>query len=70
MIIIRLDRILADRKMTSKELSGLVGITKSNISIIKKGKIKAMRMDTLNSICKHLNCQPKDILEYMPDFED
>ncbi len=70
MIILRLDRVLADRKMSSKELSDLIGITKANVSLIKRGKIKAIRLDTLNSICKHLDCQPKDILEYMPDFED
>ncbi len=70
MIILRLDRMLADRKMTSKELSKILNITESNLSILKNGKSKSIMFDTLNTICKVLECQPKDIIEYRPDFED
>ena len=70
MIILRLDRVLADRKISSKELASKVGINEVNMSILKKGKVKAIRLEILNAICKNLNCQPKDILEYIPDFED
>lgn len=70
MIVLRLDRMLADRKMSSKELSKMLDITESNLSILKKGKSKSIRFETLNSICKILSCQPKDIIEYIPDFED
>lgn len=63
-IIINLDVMLAKRKMRSKELSGLIGITTSNLSILKSGKAKAIRFSTLEAICKALNCQPADILEY------
>lgn len=70
MIILRLDRVLADRKVPSKELAAKVGINEVNMSLLKRGKIKSVRLELLNSICKNLNCQPKDILEYIPDFED
>jgi putative transcriptional regulator len=70
MIILRLDRMLADRKMSSKELSKILDITEANFSILKKGKSKSIKLDTLNTICKTLECQPKDIIEYIPDFED
>jgi putative transcriptional regulator len=63
-IIINLDVMLAKRKMKSKELAGIVGITTANISILKSGKAKAIRFSTLDSICKALDCQPADILEY------
>ena len=63
-IIINLDVMLAKRKMKSKELAVIVGITTANISILKSGKAKAIRFSTLDSICKALNCQPADILEY------
>ena len=63
-IIINLDVMLAKRKMRSKELSELIGITTSNLSILKSGKAKAIRFSTLEAICKALNCQPADILEY------
>lgn len=64
-IIINLDVMLAKRKMRSKELSELIGITTSNLSILKSGKAKAIRFSTLEGICKALDCQPKDILEYV-----
>ncbi len=63
-IIINLDVMLAKRKMSLTELSGKVGITMSNLSILKKGKARAIRFSTLEAICKTLDCQPGDILEY------
>ena len=63
-IIINLDVVLAKRKMSLTELSQKVGITMSNLSILKKGKAKAIRFSTLKSICKVLECQPGDILIY------
>lgn len=67
MIIINIDVMLAKRKMSVTELSEKVGITMANISILKNGKAKAIKIDTLNKICKALNCQPGDILEWQPD---
>lgn len=66
-IIINLDVMLAKRKMSVTELSEKVGITMANISILKNGKAKAIRFSTLDAICKALDCQPGDILEYVPD---
>ena len=66
-IIVNLDVMLAKRKMSLTELSENVGITMSNLSILKKSKAKAIRFSTLESICKVLNCQPGNILEYRPD---
>ena len=63
-IIINLDVMLAKRKIRSKELAEAVGITEQNLSILKTGKAKAMRLTTLDAICKYLSCQPGDILEY------
>lgn len=63
-IIINLDVVLAMRKMKSIELAKLVGITEQNLSILKTGKAKAIRISTLDAICTHLNCQPGDILEF------
>lgn len=63
-IIINLDVMLAVRKMSLTELSEKVGITMANLSILKKGKAKAMRFSTLNAVCKVLDCQPGDILEF------
>lgn len=63
-IIINLDVMLAKRKMKLKELSESVGITISNLSILKQGKAKAVKLSTLDSICNVLDCQPGDILEY------
>jgi putative transcriptional regulator len=64
-IVINLDVMLAKRKMRLNELSEKVGITLSNLSILKQGKAKAIKLSTLDSICKVLNCQPGDILEYI-----
>jgi putative transcriptional regulator len=63
-IIINLDVVLAKRKVKSKELAEYIGITEQNLSLIKTGKVKGIRLSTLNSICKYLGCQPGDILEY------
>ena len=63
-IIINLDVMLAKRKMRSNELANAIGITEQNISILKTGKAKAIRFSTLDAICKFLECQPGDILEY------
>ena len=68
-VIINLDVMLAKRKMSLTELSEKVGITMSNLSILKKGKARAIRFSTLNAICEVLDCQPGDILEYQPDNE-
>ncbi|MBQ7547060.1 MAG: helix-turn-helix transcriptional regulator [Clostridia bacterium] len=67
MIIVNLDVMLARRKMSSGELAMRVGITQSNLSILKTGKAKAIRFSTLDAICKALDCQPADILEYVED---
>jgi putative transcriptional regulator len=66
-IIIRLDRVLADRKMQMNDLADKVGISNVNMSNLKTGKVKAIRFSTLEAICKYLNCQPGDILQYQPD---
>ncbi|MGX5025308.1 helix-turn-helix domain-containing protein [Enterobacter sp. UPMP2060] len=63
-ITIRLDVVLAIRKVKSKELAAAIGITEQNLSLLKHGKVKGIRLDTLNAICRHLDCQPGDILEY------
>lgn len=67
MIVINLDVMLAKRKMSLSKLSDQVGITLSNMSILKTGKVRALRISTLDSICRILDCTPGDILEYRPD---
>jgi putative transcriptional regulator len=67
MIIINVDVMLAKRKMSVTELTERVGITMANISLIKNGKVKALKLSTLNKICEALDCQPGDILEYRHD---
>ena len=69
-IIVNLDVMMAKRKMSLNELSAKVGITKANLSILKTGKAKAVRFSTLNAICRQLDCQPGDILEYREDQDD
>ena len=66
-IVVNVDVMLAKRKMMLQELSREVGITQSNLSILKTGKARAIRFETLNKICKVLDCQPGDILEYRAD---
>ena len=68
-IILRLDRMMADRKMSLNELAEHVGISNVNLSKIKTGKVNGVRFSTLNAICKALDCQPGDILEYKEDEE-
>ena len=68
-IILRLDRVMADRKMSLNELSERVGIANVNLSKLKNGRVSAIRFSTLEAICKALNCQPADILEYRPTEE-
>jgi putative transcriptional regulator len=66
-IIINLDVMLAKRKMKSNELAEIIGLTTANLSILKTGKAKAIKLSTLESICRALDCQPGDILEYRQD---
>ena len=66
-IILRLDRVMADRKISLKELSEKVGVTNVNLSKMKTGKISAIRFSTLEAICEALDCQPGDILEYVSE---
>ena len=66
-IIVNLDVMLANRKMKSKDLANIIGITTANLSILKSGKAKAVRFSTLEAICKALECQPSDILEYVEE---
>jgi len=65
-IVVNLDVMLARRKMRSRELAERVGITEQNISLLKSGKVRGVRFDTLAAICEVLQCQPGDILEYRP----
>ena len=67
MIVLRLDRVLADRKMRSKDLAEAIGLSEVNLSRIKTGKISAIRFSTLDAICRELHCQPGDILEHVDD---
>ena len=69
-IIVNVDVMLAKRKMSAGELAELVGITPANMSILKTGKAKAVRFSTLAALCKALECQPGDILEYQPGNDD
>lgn len=69
MIVMRIDVMLARRKMSVTELSEKVGITLANISILKNGRAKAVKLDTLDKICRALQCQPGDLLEYVEDGE-
>jgi len=68
-IIVNLDVMLARRKMRSKELAERIGITEQNVSLLKSGKVKGVRFETLERICAALDCQPGDILEYRPDAD-
>ena len=68
-IIVRLDLMLAKRKVKSKMLADHIGITEANLSILKSGKVKGVRFSTLESICEFLHCQPGELLEYVPSGE-
>lgn len=69
-IVLRLDRVMADRKISLKDLSEQVGLSNVNLSKMKTGKISAIRFSTLEAICEALHCQPGDILEYDPNAAD
>ena len=66
-IVVRLDVMMARRKMRAKELARRVGITEANLSLLKSGKVRGLRFSTLEAICRHLDCQPGDLLDYAPD---
>lgn len=66
-IIVQLDLMLARRKIKSKDLAEAIGITEANMSLLKQGKVKGVRFDTLEKICQHLDCQPGDLLVWIPD---
>ena len=66
-IIVRLDVMLALRKRRSKELAEAIGITEANLSLLKSGRVKGVRFETLDAICRELDCQPGDLLEYAPE---
>jgi putative transcriptional regulator len=68
-IIVRLDVMLARRKARSKDLAAFIGITEANLSLLKSGRVKGIRFETLDRICEYLDCQPGDILEHEPDAE-
>jgi putative transcriptional regulator len=69
-IIVRLDVMIARRKISSKELAARIGITEANLSLLKRGHVKGVRFETLAKICRELDCQPGDLLEYEPEAED
>ena len=66
-IIVRLDVMLALRKRRSKDLAEAIGITEANLSLLKSGRVKGVRFETLDAICRELDCQPGDLLEYAPE---
>ena len=66
-IIVNLDVVMAQRKIRSKDLAQAIGITEANLSLLKRGKVKGVRFETLAAICQHLACQPGDILEFSED---
>lgn len=68
-IVVRLDVMLARRKMRSKDVAGRIGITEQNLSLLKSGKVKGVRFDTLAKLCTVLDCQPGDLLEHMQDAD-
>jgi putative transcriptional regulator len=67
-IQVNIDMMMAKRKMSLTELSQRIGISMTNLSLLKTGKVKGIRFSTLEAICRELDCQPGDILEYIPDF--
>ena len=66
-IVVHLDRLLVERKLTLTELAGRIGITIANLSILKTNKARAIRFSTLDAICRELDCQPAELLEHMPE---
>lgn len=69
-IVVRLDVLLADRKVKSKDLAQHIGITEANLSLLKQGKVRGVRFDTVEKICEYLQCQPGDLLVYRPGPDD
>ncbi len=69
-IVIHLDKVMSDRRVSVSELARVVGITRANMSNLKSGKIKAIRFSTLEGICRYLKCQPGDIIEFIDDQQD
>jgi len=69
-IVVNLDVMLARRKMRSRELAERIGITEPNVSLLKSGKVKGIRFDTLEAICRVLDCQPGDLLEFRPESNE
>ncbi|HRL22669.1 helix-turn-helix domain-containing protein [Alcaligenes sp. SDU_A2] len=69
-IVIRLDVVLALRKMKARQLAQEIGISEQNLSLLKSGKVKGIRFETLEKLCRVLECQPGDLLEYLPDADD
>lgn len=69
MIVIKLDELLVAKKMTSKDLAAAIGITQANLSILKTGKARAIRFETLAALCRVLECTPGDLLDYQPDAQ-
>lgn len=69
-IIVRLDVMLAKRKMTSRDLAARIGISEQNLSLLKSGKVRGVRFNTLEAICSELDCQPGDLFEYQSEAED
>jgi putative transcriptional regulator len=69
-IVVNLDVMLARRKMRSRELAERIGITEQNLSLLKSGKVRGVRFETLGAICEVLQCQPGDLLEFRPDAEE
>ena len=70
MIIVKLDKILFENKVKSKDLASQIGLSENNLSRIKTGSIRAIRFSTLNSLCRELDCKPGDLLDYIPDDND
>ncbi|ALU42936.1 MULTISPECIES: helix-turn-helix transcriptional regulator [Pseudoalteromonas] len=66
-IVVNLDVVMAMRKVSSKELAKAIGITEANLSLLKRGKVKGVRFETLAQICRYLDCQPGDLLAFKPD---
>jgi putative transcriptional regulator len=66
-IIVNLDVVMAQRKVRSKDLAEAIGITEANLSLLKRGKVKGVRFETLAAICRYLNCQPGDILQFIDE---
>lgn len=69
-IKVNLAVLLAERGVKSKDLAEVIGITEANLSLLRQGKVKGMRFDTLEAICRHLDCTPGDLLKYVPDSPD